>query len=104
VSEGGLDTMPCARLTPGRRGDHPISDRKSTATLYVKWESPSYGYRPPSSWMRSPWWVGSRTAREDEQSGGRNLKYLTSTGGLGQSAVFVYVQIGMSGQQEFDYS
>jgi hypothetical protein len=48
VSEGGLDTTPCALLTPIRRGDHPMSERELMEILYARWEQPNFGCQPPN--------------------------------------------------------
>ena len=43
--------MPCAVLTPTKRGDHPMSERESMAISgNARWEPPNFGYRLPNLW------------------------------------------------------
>jgi hypothetical protein len=53
VSEGGLDTMPYALLTPTRHGGHPMSKRELAEILYARWEPPSFRYRLRNSSVRA---------------------------------------------------
>jgi hypothetical protein len=71
VSEGGLETMPCAHLTPHQSGGRPMSEGELRVIPSARWEPPIFGYRLLNRCVPCPSLAAGRDsqpAREDEQS------------------------------------